>query len=1091
MTEEEFREFHKAHPGLRNHSFTALEWVPRISRVNRVSYEKTMRKQYPKFEIWEKDINSIRHRAGNRSEYYPVTYIYPVKDNEQVLGFDLGNEQLRKEAMEKSAATGKAVMTEALILMQGKTKNLGYIVFLPVYAGTLMPDTIEKRKELIRGFTLGVYTFGIILEKSLDGKHVKNQEIYIFPDTAPDARPVYNHIPGYRGELIPFDDNLPTFSQLSSRFFVYLKSADMAGNDITYLFMPAQQNYWRNFFDTGTFIILFGGFLAALLVLLLTTRSIQNQETIGESEERYRSLVKAMPDGIFVNREGKIEYLNDAMLDILAAENPGQVVGNHPLVFFHPDCHDIVKQRIAQSINEKRTLPPAQLRMVRLDGAVVDVETTASSFRIGDDWAIQVVVRDITERIKAEETLKASESRYRLIFDSAVQGIIIADPETGKFRFVNQAMCRLFGYTQEEFTMLSVADLPPAESLPEIISIFESMVSGEISSASEIPGVRKDGTRIFVDVSTNDIILEGKKYLIGFFIDATERVNSRMMLEKSEEQYRNLIENSHDLIQSVDADGRIIFVNNRWHEVLGYDENDIKYMNIKDVIHPDSLGQYNREFARIIEGEYISLLKPHMVTKDGRVLEMEGSALQQRLENGAITTNAFFIDVTHRNRLERIKSLRLAVTNIISRFVSLEESLEQVLASIGAEVQWDCGELWWYNEAGDILERVQSWSTTLRPELESFISISSSIQFHPGEGLPGQAWLKRTVIWYGKLDSEPQFVRKETASLAGLKSAVAIPLIEKEITMGVMLLFGSRERPLEDELLVTLGEIGIQVGMFIRRKKLEDELEEERNLLVRRVEERTSELNEATIAAEAANKAKSDFLASMSHELRTPLNSVIGFSELMLNGMAGNLNEDQREFLGDIYDSGKHLLSLINDILDLSKVEAGKMELELSSVSIREVLNTVRSLFKEKTLQHGIAFNIDSGVTDEDDTIYGDERKLKQILMNLVSNAVKFTPDGGSIDIRVDLVTESGNHFVKFMVKDSGIGISSENLTRLFKPFQQLDNTSTRRYAGTGLGLSLCKGYTELHGGSIWVESEENRGATFSFTIPYVISEDG
>lgn len=237
--------------------------------------------------------------------------------------------------------------------------------------------------------------------------------------------------------------------------------------------------------------------------------------------------------------------------------------------------------------------------------------------------------------------------------------------------------------------------------------------------------------------------------------------------------------------------------------------------------------------------------------------------------------------------------------------------------------------------------------------------------------------------------------------------------------------------------------------------------------------------------AEVANRAKSEFLANMSHELRTPLNSIIGFSEVLKDGMAGPLANEQKEFVNDIYESGKHLLSLINDILDLSRVEAGKTEFEPVEVSLKELVNASLMMFKEKSMKHNIKMNVD--VADDVGNIIADERRLRQIVLNLLSNAMKFTPDGGEIGISA---MRTDNE-VQVTVWDTGVGISKADIGRLFKPFEQLDASLAKEYEGTGLGLHLSKRLIELHNGKIWVESELGKGSRFTFSIPVKPVEQG
>lgn len=274
---------------------------------------------------------------------------------------------------------------------------------------------------------------------------------------------------------------------------------------------------------------------------------------------------------------------------------------------------------------------------------------------------------------------------------------------------------------------------------------------------------------------------------------------------------------------------------------------------------------------------------------------------------------------------------------------------------------------------------------------------------------------------------------------------------------------------------------GIMVSMLEDNNIIRERLEESKKGLEIKVKERTKELEMSRIQAEAANRAKSDFLANMSHELRTPLNAIIGFSEMMYDGMTGPLNDKQKAFLSDVVESAKHLLILINDILDLSKVEVGMIKLELKDCSVKDLIEKSMIMFKEKALRQRIVLTTEmvGGVN----MVEVDDRRLRQVMLNLLSNAMKFTPDGGSVSV----VVKRAGDFIEFSVSDTGIGISKEDQKKLFIPFQQLDNIYTKKYEGTGLGLTLCEKIVELHGGRIWVESEVGKGSTFKFVIPIKI----
>ena len=309
--------------------------------------------------------------------------------------------------------------------------------------------------------------------------------------------------------------------------------------------------------------------------------------------------------------------------------------------------------------------------------------------------------------------------------------------------------------------------------------------------------------------------------------------------------------------------------------------------------------------------------------------------------------------------------------------------------------------------------------------------------------------------------------------------------------------------------------VRLQVATDVTDRKLAEEtLKKAKEDLEKRVDERTAEIlaaNEkltleveeriraeeraegAKIDAEKANTAKSVFLANMSHELRTPLNHIIGFTQLVLSQKFGKLNSDQQEYLNDVHHSSNHLLSLINDILDISKVEAGKVELTPTEVNLSRILENSLVMIKEKAIRHSIELKLATRGIPE--VIRADERKLKQIMYNLLSNAVKFTPDGGQLCVSAapcgrngesdGSIPSSDARWIKISVKDSGIGLKPEDIDYIFKPFEQVENSTSRRFQGTGLGLSLTKNLVELHGGQIWAESKgQKHGSEFCFTIP-------
>ncbi len=301
---------------------------------------------------------------------------------------------------------------------------------------------------------------------------------------------------------------------------------------------------------------------------------------------------------------------------------------------------------------------------------------------------------------------------------------------------------------------------------------------------------------------------------------------------------------------------------------------------------------------------------------------------------------------------------------------------------------------------------------------------------------------------------------KKIAKIRGWRAWIGVPLMRESVAVGAIGVARTRVGGFTSKQVSILETFASQAVIAIENVRLFNEIQEKSRQL------------------EIAGQHKSEFLANMSHELRTPLNAIIGFSEVLIEKMFGELNEKQEDYLKDIHSSGKHLLSLINDILDLSKIEAGRMDLEPSAFDVPNALANALTLIRERAMRHGIelVLQVDANLGE----ITADERKFKQILLNLLSNAVKFTPDGGRVELRAHREASA----LQVAVADTGIGIAPEDQSAVFEEFRQVGRHYTNKNEGTGLGLALTKRFVELHGGRLWLESEPGKGSTFTFTIP-------
>jgi signal transduction histidine kinase len=402
------------------------------------------------------------------------------------------------------------------------------------------------------------------------------------------------------------------------------------------------------------------------------------------------------------------------------------------------------------------------------------------------------------------------------------------------------------------------------------------------------------------------------------------------------------------------------------------------------------------------------------------------------------------------------------VGRALSSTLDLDTVLQTIVTRASQLAGTDACSLFEYDEVAEVF-RLRASRYRDPEEAETLDAIGRATPIPKGQGVVSRAAASRQPVQVSDIAVEGSYESPIRGPLmqAGYRAILTVPLFLEERVIGALGVTRKTPGEFAPEIVRHLTTFATQSALAIQNARL-----------FREIADKSRQL-------EAASRHKSEFLANMSHELRTPLNAILGFSEVLAERMFGEVNDKQAEYLQDILSSGRHLLSLINDILDLSKVEAGRLELELGRFHLPTALDNALTLVRGRAMRREITLTrtVDERLGD----IVADERKVKQILVNLLSNAVKFTPEGG----RVGVSATAADGVLTIAVTDTGVGIAPEDQATIFEEFRQVGRDDARKQEGTGLGLTLAKKFVELHGGRIWVQSQVGQGSTFSFTLSY------
>jgi len=753
-------------------------------------------------------------------------------------------------------------------------------------------------------------------------------------------------------------------------------------------------------------------------------------EDVRRSEERLRTIVQNSGDGILVvDRNGAVRFANPAAA-ALFGRREDELTGE-PLGF-------------------PSSIGTSEIEVLRSDADIRIVEMRMVRTEWDGEHAFLATFRDLTERKRAEEALGASERRFKQFFENqpAYSYIVSSD---GVILDVNKAALDALGYKKDELTGKHVSIVYAPESVDAAQSAFAEWRDTGRTASRELTVMTKNGERRVVMLSAETVRNEDGsiQHSISVQQDITERKRAEDALRRERDRAQRYLDVSGVMMLALDATGHVTLVNRRGAAILGKSQRDILGVDWLEKFTPARVrtkiaGIFGTLMKGVTEGaEYV---ENPVVAADGRERVIAWHNVLLRDETGRITgTLSAGEDITERKEMEE----QLAV---FSRFV---EAAGQGFGMAALD-----GTITYANAA-----------------FCRFLGEASAGQVHKrplADFVPGR--LRNRI----RDDIIPTVIR--SGQWIG--------------ELGLLAESGTRTTPIIANFFLIRDEQGTPTYLafvltdITMEKEARSVLEKAHHELETKVQERTRELRAAMEQAEEANRAKSDFLAGMSHELRTPLNAIIGFSEVLQEGYFGKLNEKQTEYVRDILESGRHLHALINDVLDLSKVEAGKMELEPEEVDVRELLEGSLTLVREKCMHHNIALSLDCDGMGRRLQVTADRRKLKQIMFNLLSNAAKFTPDGGRIEVTAEVRNDtdgerSDRRVLAVAVNDTGIGIAAADREKVFDEFVQIKPEGDVKPAGTGLGLALTRRLVHMHGGRIWLRSEgEGKGSKFTFVLP-------
>ena len=780
-----------------------------------------------------------------------------------------------------------------------------------------------------------------------------------------------------------------------------------------------------------------------------------------EVEERYRQLVELSADAIVIHRDGKFVFANPAARSLFGVAATDDLLGKKVLEFVRPSERAAAADPIRRLARDERSSFVEQ-RFLRADGTEFWGETASGRVTFEGSEAVQWVVRDVSERERTADELAEARFLLRALSEGSTDGIAIKDA-AGRHRMVNRTGAWLVKKTPEEFLGRDGAELFSAELARKIMAddrrvmeTGETLMVEDDHTVHGVPLVLRtikgpccddEGRVVGVIGVTRDVTAEKRaqkeveearneterrvrerradlaRTSESLRREIAERERAEVALRRSEERYRQLYNRTPAMLQSFDRDLKLVSVSDRWLEVMGYERDEVIGRHITEFVTKDSRQLFRREsLPALLRTGFVTDAPRQLTKKNGEIIDTRISTVAEQDDRGEPTRfMSIIVDVTERKRVdEALRESEAWVRGVMDNVADGVVTIDQF------------GRIESANPATEAMFGYRA-DEMIGCDVSELMTAADKDR-HGGYLRHYCETGKGVIIGVGPREVA---ARRKDGSV-----------FEMELTVGEM---RSGDR------LIFIGAM----RDITKRRRAE-------NALVAAKEE-----------AESASRAKSEFLANTSHELRTPLNAIIGFADMLADGYVGELAAKQLDYVSDIRESGAALLEIINDILDLTQIESGQAGLTEDIVKVVTTVPSAVRLIRSRADAGGLRLVAD--VSEDLPNLRADPRMVKRILLNLLSNAVKFTPSGGEVTVSAS-VDEVGG--LRIGVRDTGIGISAEDLPGVLEPFAQVDSSLNRRNQGTGIGLSLVRTMIDLHGGTVALVSTLGAGTTATVRFP-------